>query len=364
MSAHPHDASLWKAGRGAQRGLDRILEHVASCAKCRERLARKRRQQEGDESPLLGRSLGILARRQATLERERNEAPSLFGSLVALAPAQRLLLLKNSHRFRTWGLFELLIERGKEETFSDPRHAEQLLHLALRIADDLSPASYGRELIEDLRARTWGYIANARRCRKELAASEAAFEEALARLRRGTTDPLERALLFDLQAGLRRAQRRVEESIRLSARAVSIFRRLGQKQAEGKALINSSLVHIERDQLNQAVENLYLSLSLIDPGFEPRLALCALHNLAMTLEASGRLPETRRVHLQARVLYDRFPELKNHRLWLEGNIAGSMGRRDEAEATLRRALDGFLSSGTHELADLVAHDLAALRPHR
>lgn len=364
MSPQVHDASLWKAARGAERGLERILEHVTSCPKCRARLAHKRRQQEDDEGTLLGRSLGVLARRQAALERERSEAPSLFGSLVALTPGQQLLLLKNSHRFRTWGLFELLIERGKQETFSDPQHAEQLLQLALRIGDDLSPASYGRELIEDLRARAWGFIANARRCRRELTDSEEAFGEAFSRLRRGTEDPLEEALLFDLQAGLRRTQQRVEESIRLSARAISIFRRLGQKQAEGRALVNASLVHIEKDELNQAVQNLYRSLPLIDPFSEPRLALCALHNLTMTLEASGRLQETRRVYLQASALYNRFPEFTNHRLWLEGNIAGAMGRRGDAESALQQALDGFLSAETPELAELVARDLATLRPHR
>lgn len=113
MRTHTHDSSLWRASRGAERGLERILEHVASCAKCRERLTRKRRQQEEGGSLLPGRSLGVLARRQAILERERSEAPSLFGSLAALAPGQQLLLLNNSHRFRTWGLFELLIERGR-----------------------------------------------------------------------------------------------------------------------------------------------------------------------------------------------------------------------------------------------------------
>ena len=364
MRIHPHTPSLGKVSRGAERGLERILEHVAGCAKCRARLARQRRQQLGDESPLLGRSLGVLARRQAVLERERSEAPSLFSSLAVLAPGQQLLLLNNSHRFRTWGLFELLIERGKEETFTDPRHAEQLLHLALRIADGLSPASYGRELIEDLRARTWGFIANARRCRRELAASEEAFQEAFSRLRRGTEDPLERALLFDLQAALRRAQRRAEESIRLSTRAISIFHRLGQKQAEGKALVNASLVHIEREELNRAIQGLYQSLPLIDPASEPRLLLCALHNLAITLETSGRLPETRRVHLKARHLYSRFPEFKNHQLSLEGNIASSMGHRSNAESALRQAIDGFLSAGTPELADLVARDLAALWARR
>jgi tetratricopeptide (TPR) repeat protein len=362
MRAHPHDLSFWKASQGAQRGLERILEHVASCAKCRARLARKRRQQE--EGSVFGRSLDVLARRRATLERERSEAPSLFDSLAALAPGQQLLLLKNSRRFRTWGLFELLIERGKEETFSDPRHAEQLLHLALRIADDLPPASYGRELIEDLRARTWGFIANARRCRRELAASEEAFSEAFSRLRRGTEDPLEQALLFDLQASLRRYQRRLEESLQLSRRAISIFRKLGQTPAVGKALVTSSMVHALRGDLARSSQGLYRALDLIDPSRDPRLALCALNNLARDFEETGQSLEARKVLLQARTLFRQFPEMKSHQLWLEGNIAGSLGRRGEAEAALQKALDGFLPAATPELANLVARDLAALLTRR
>jgi tetratricopeptide (TPR) repeat protein len=364
MSAHPHDASLWKAGRGAQRGLDRILEHVASCAKCRERLARKRRQREEGETPALGPAFDVLARRQAALERERSEAPGLFGSLVALAPGQQLLLLRNSHRFKTWGLFELLIERGKEETFSDSRHAERLLHLALQVADDLSPASYGRELIEDLRARTWGYIANARRCRTELTASEEAFGEAFSRLRRGTGDPLEQAILFDLQASLRRTQRRIGESLRLSQRAVSVFRTMGQTQAVSKCLVNSAISQAETGDFDRSIQNLYSALPLIDPDREPRLALCAFYNLATDLKIAGRFLEARGALLKARTLFKRFPEKKNHRLWLEGNIAGSMGRRDAAEAALQQAIDGFLSAEAPELAELVACDLSALQARR
>jgi tetratricopeptide (TPR) repeat protein len=364
MKVHPYDELSRKASQGKDRGLDRILEHVASCPKCRARLARKRRQMAESESRLPGRSLDVLARRQAALETERNEALSLFGSLVVLAPGQQLLLLKNSHRFRTWGLFELLIERGKEETFSDPRHAEQLLHLALRIADDLSPASYGRELIEDLRARTWGHIANSRRCRRELGASEEAFGEAFSRLRRGTEDPLEQALLFDLQASLRRNQQRTEESLQLSRRAISAFRKLGQKQAMGKSLINSAIAHAEGRDLSRSIQGLFLALELIDAAAEPRVTHCAFHNLTTDLAAAGRPMATQRVLQHARAFYHRFPELKNHGLWLEGNVAVALGRPDEAEGFLQQAIDGALYANRLALADLVARDLAALRARR
>jgi hypothetical protein len=56
MKTHPDDSSLWKTSQGARRGLERILEHIAACAKCRTRLARTRRQDD-DEIAAFGRSL-------------------------------------------------------------------------------------------------------------------------------------------------------------------------------------------------------------------------------------------------------------------------------------------------------------------
>jgi len=364
MKAHPHDHLILKAARGAEKGLDRIREHVAGCLKCKGRLASSSEGPAASYEPAVRRSLAAVRGRWATLEREREEAPSLLGSLVTLHSGQQRLLVRNSRRFQTWGLCELLIARGKEETYTDARHAEELLHLALAVTAHLAPAAYGREFVEDLRARGWGAIANARRCQRDLTASEEAFEEAFARLRRGTEDPLEKAMLFHLQASLRRDQQRAGESLSLSRRAIAVFQRLGQTQAIARALISSSIVHAESGNLSRSVQDLHQSLQWIEPSREPRLALAAANNLATDLAAAGRFLEARRVLLQARTLYARFPEFENHHLWVEGIVAGALGRRVEAEAALLQARDGFTSAGTPELADLVARDLAALRAHR
>lgn len=361
MKVHPHDELIRKASQGKDRGLDRVLEHVASCPKCRARLAGPGEGPEESYEPALSRSLNAVRGRWAALERERDAAPSLFGSLVTLEPGQQRLLVRNSRRFQTWGLCELLIARGKEETYTDARHGEELLHLSIAVSAHLAPASYGREFVEDLRARSWGAIANARRCQRDLTASEEAFEEAFSHLRRGTADPLEQATLLDLQASLLRAQQRTEESLRLSRRAISVFQRLGQTQATAKALVKSSLTYQERGDLSRSAENLDRSLRLIDAFREPRLALCAANNLATVLAYSGRFLEARKVLLQARSLYARFPEFEKHHLWVEGIVAGALGRPVEAEAALRRAREGFLAARMIPQADLVARDLAALR---
>jgi tetratricopeptide (TPR) repeat protein len=361
MKAHPHDELIRKASQRQDRGLDRVLEHVASCPKCRGRLAGPGEEPAASHEPAVGRSLAAVRGRWAALARERAEAPSLLGSLVTLDSGQQRLLVRNSRRFQTWGLCELLIARGKEETYTDARHAEKLLHLALAVTARLAPASYGREFVEDLRARSWGAIANARRCQRDLTASEEAFEEAFARLRRGTEDPMEKATLFHLQASLRRDQQRAGESLSLSRRAIAVFERLGQTQAIARALISSSIVHAESGNLSRSVQDLQQSLQWIEPSREPRLALTAANNLATDLAAAGRFLEARRVLLQARSLYARFPEFENHHLWVEGIVAGALGRRVEAEAALRQARAGFLAAQDAEQADLVARDLGALR---
>lgn len=364
MRVHPHDELIRKASQRQDRGLDRVLEHVASCAKCRGRLTGPKEGPAESYEPAVRRSLAAVHGRWSALDRERDEAPALLGSLVTLDAGQQRLLVRNSRRFQTWGLCELLIARGKEETYTDARHAEELLHLAVAVVAHLSPATYGREFVEDLRARSWGAIANARRCQRDLTASEEAFAEAFARLRLGTEDPLEQATLLDLQASLLRAQQRCEESLRLSHRSISVFQQLGQTQATAKALVKASLTHLVHGDLSRSVEDLIRSVQLIDAFREPRLALCAANNLATVLADSGRSLEARKVLLHARSLYDRFPEMANHHRWVEGIVAGALGRRVEAESALQRAREGFLAAQRNELAELVAHDLAALRARR
>jgi tetratricopeptide (TPR) repeat protein len=370
MRAHPHDSLIRGTFGGGGKSLDRVLEHLSRCAKCRERLDRlksadqrsrwdKERENYG---PALDRSFDAFQLRQATLGKERTDAPSLLDGLVALAPGQRQLLLRNSHRFKTWGLLELLIQRGKEETFTDPRHAEELLQLALEISAHLSSALYGRALIEDMRARAWGCIANARRARMDSTASEEAFKEAFRHLRQGTEDPLERAVLLNLQASLRRVQQRFEESLQLLQQALAAFRKLGETHRASGAMVNVSSAHRFMGNPEQAISLLDQSLRLINPAREPRLTLYALNNLADALSTSGRFIQAQRALLRARRLYQQFPEpqVQSRRLWIEAKIAYGLGR-PEAEALLQEAQRGFMSVSTPYDMDLIFRDLSSLR---
>src|SRR3982750_984967 len=157
MRSHPRDSLLQEILRRSGKAADKLLEHVEGCARCRRRVAELEEQKnvvplyprrEDDYGPALDRAFEAFHLRQATLDVERSEAPALLSRLLDLTPERQRLLLSNSRRFPTWGLLELLIDRGREETFTDPEHAEEILRLALDIAGRLPPSFYGAGLIE------------------------------------------------------------------------------------------------------------------------------------------------------------------------------------------------------------------------
>jgi tetratricopeptide (TPR) repeat protein len=234
------------------------------------------------------------------------------------------------------------------------------------VSSHLDSSFYGRERIEDLRARTWGYIANARRVRMDLRGSEDAFEEAFLRLAVGTSDPLELALLYDLKASLRRFQKNFEESVRLSRRAIATYRRLGETHRVGHSLVNLSIAYRFMGNPVEAISLLYQALDLIDRDFEPRLALCAFNNLVEDLATTERFMEAQRVLSRARPLYRRFsePRVQTCRLWVEAKIAGGLGHLDKADELLQRVQLWVLETGTALDRSLIMSDVASLKARR
>jgi tetratricopeptide (TPR) repeat protein len=300
--------------------------------------------------------------RVRALSAERAEAPARLAELLTHSAEQRLLLIRNHPGFRSWGVFESLIETARQVTFQRPAAGEEIARLALLLADLLDAGYYGEERIQDLRARAWGYIANARRVAADLREAEEAFQTAFEQLRTGTGDPLERALLIDLQASLRREQGRHGEALRLLTRAQRIYRKVGETHREGRALVKMSTVHEQAGTPERAIPLLYEALRKIDAGWEPRLLLAAQHNLITFLAEVGRHLEAQRLLIQGRPLYDRFADawMRNRRRWVEGKIARGLGRPREAEACFLAARAGFIADERVFEAAFVALELAAL----
>lgn len=372
MKIHPNDDVLEEFVLSLDGPHQSLLRHLGWCSYCRSRvyyLPRSSRpddergdDRDGGSEEYLAGSRRSLAEWEAALERERDDAPGLFVELLEQPGEARDLLLRDSPRLQTWGLFELLVERSLESTLQDPAFGEHLGRLALRLADSLDRERYGAERIADLRARAWAFVGNACRLRFDLQGAEEAFDQAYQQLKKGTRDGLERAIFLDLMASLRRAQRRFDDALRLLSRAVELFLGHGERHRAGRSLLNLSTVYNYMGRSEDCVPVLIKAVGLIDSDRDPRLLLCARHNLIFVLAELGRFTEAQRLYLEARPLYRSFnePWVQNRRKWVRAKIAKGLGHLRRAETQFLAARDGFLAEGIPYDTALVSLELALL----
>ncbi len=379
MKTHPHDFLLEEFVITLTGEPEEVLDHLITCTNCQHRLKTLLHPQSGiaadkvvplerrsaappDYSPVLDRISWSVKGVESAHEQERTEASGLFSELLRHPVEKRPLLVRNCSRFHTWSLCEVLLRRSREQNFHDAALGESLALLATEVLDHLDSSRYRKEYLEDLRARAWAYVANSRRVKADLRGAEGAFALAFASLRRGTQDPMDRAVLLDLRASLLRAQRRFPQALRCLRRAIGIFRDLGEQHRAGRALLSMSTVHHVAGEPGRAIPLLSQALELIDPSREPRLLLVAWHNLTDDLAETGQFMEAQKLIVQARPIYQQFhqPWSRNPRKWVEGKIARGLGQQDQAVALFLAARNGFLSEGAAYDVALVSLDLASL----
>ncbi len=296
------------------------------------------------------------------LEEDRNDAPRLLESLLQQPPARQLLLIRNSRRFRSWALCELIQERARAEGFQEPERAVQLAELALAVAKRVDPDDHGPRLVCDLQARCWAVLANARRIISDLPASERAFRIAESLLREGTGDPLEEARILAMKAVLRSDQRRFDETLSLLDRTLEIYRRTGQRRSLGQALIRKGTALGEAGEPGEAIRFLREGAELIDPVEDRRWTLVAKHNLILYLSDLGEVEEALQLLNETRPLYAEMGETMSllRLRWLEGRLAQARGDLEEAEAAYQEVQDAFIARSLGLDAALATLDLATV----
>jgi len=345
----------------------RALRHAHECASCRAAL-----EAEGSELawpfPRLGlaydriidRVLCDLAPRIRQASRERAEAPALLAELVRHAPGQREMLVRNARRFRSLSLCLLLLDLSREVSPDDPRGGEGWALLALRLTDFLDSGVYGLELIEDVRARSWALLANARRIASDHFGAERAFRRAEEHLRRGTRDHLERAQVLVLKATLYRVQCRFGEAERLLRRALSIWLWAGESRRAVEAMLTWSAIYSEHYEPERAIRLLREASGLPAALSDPQLALAIHHNLAMSLIQAGKFLEAEGLLLHNRDLYGKVhvPGIELSRKWAEGQLARGCGKMAEAEARFSELQSTYLKQGRNDGAAHLNLELA------
>jgi tetratricopeptide (TPR) repeat protein len=378
MRIHPHDLLLRDFASGALEDYEALLNHLVICEDCRRRLHlllpshlaadqkvlefSRRHDLLADYEPVLSMATSRLQGLETAYFRERTGAKLLLAELLEHPAERQILLVRNSPRFQTWGLCEILLKRSREQNFHDAVYGESLAQLVLELLDHLDVGYYGAEPLNDLRARAWAYVANSRRIKSDLRGAEEAFALSFAALEVGTGEPVEKAGILDLRASLLQAQHRFKEALRLLRRAVKLFQEAGEKHRAGRSLVKTATLHHFMVEPEKAISLLYQALDLIDAQREPRLLLVASHNLIDNLAETGRFMQAQKLLVKARPLYQQFPQpwSQNPRNWVEAKIARGLRQHETAESLLLKARDGFLSAGAPYDVAVVSLDLASL----
>lgn len=317
------------------------------------------RPSESDYERTVDAVLASLRPRFASAICEQNEAPALLSELLRHTPERRMILIRNSRRFRNLALCVLLLEASRQEGYKDPMEGERLADLVLVLAHRLDPEWYGARVLEDVRARCFMLIGNARRVASDLWGAEEAFRTAETHLRQGTGDRLERARLLFLKACLCRTQRRFPEAASLFKRAAAVFRAAGELLPAAEAIIGLALTRQHQGEPEEAIQLLREANEMVDPQTDVDLHLYVHFNLLVCLAEAGRSWEAER-------LLARSPEIRQVSdakrrlwvLWLDAKIARGRGELPRATRLLVRVRDRFVERGDGYRAALVCLELA------
>lgn len=286
----------------------------------------------------------------------RQRAGVLWEHLKRRSPDERLAMVEDSRKFRTWALCERVAAESIALASNHPRQALEMAELAFRIAE-LTPGEAA------WRSRLQGYslahIANARRVCNDLPGADEAMARAW-KLWEAGSDPghLNAGLVPALDAVLRRDQRRFRESLKRIDEALAADR--GDLRAE--ILLAKAAIHKILGDPEASTAALFQAAPLINADLQPRNAFALRFNLLEDLCQLGRAAEAAPRLPEVRALAERLgEELDLTRVvWLEGKVAAGIGRTAEAQTALERVRRVF---SQRELAfdfALVSLELALL----
>lgn len=348
----------------------RIVQHLASsCPEC-SRIAFRMTSGSGGREGTAGweqafdevfsRVLAFASEQDERLAVEKLRGWAQWSSLEPLSPQDRLSVVGSDERFHTHGFYERLLEASRWYMRTEPSEAVDVVELAILVAERLDPAALGRERIAGLRATAWAMLGNVKRLASDFEGSRQAFNEAWRILdEAGTNDPIGRAYIIGLESGYMQDIGEFELAEASLEEALEIYRELGDTHQQGRTLLTMGdcigQVYPER-----GIARILQALPLIETVKEPRLDLCAQHDLAWFLNDQGRPAEALAVLDRARPIYKQFPDkwtqLRLH--WLEGRISANLGNLAEAEQIFQQLWEEFHARNLHHELVLISIDLA------
>jgi tetratricopeptide (TPR) repeat protein len=358
---------LLASGGPSRESLRQFLKHhLEVCPDCRGELEGALLPADGgaasDYRDALARALELVAEKERDWPAVRAAAQQEFAELMRFIPSVRRLKVNRAiSRFKSPHLVDLLIEESRWRLADDPHDALELAECAQAVALRVSTEDFGQGLAITYVARANAHRGNALRVAGDLKEAERLLEFAVALFgREGSGDPLVEAELLAHLASLRNDQRRFEEAhIHLDA-AIGVYERLLEVPLVARSLVQKAVFLYDAGDPRSAIPVVLKALGLIDRQADPKLHLCAEHNLTDYVQEVGRYAEARERMRSNALLYDQFPDpwTQLRRQWVAGKILRGLGEMAAAGEVLTGVRRGFLAKGSGFHAALAGLDLA------
>jgi tetratricopeptide (TPR) repeat protein len=287
---------------------------------------------------------------------------TLLAELLELPPPRRLMRLRNSRRYHSPELCELLLEQGYAQGWRNPEEGLDLIETGALVAQILNGEAGAAGRFAGLMARSEALRGNVRRVLSDFSGAARAFRTAAVYLDSPSVQPLERAVVLDLEAAFLGQLSRFDQALELFDQALTILKEAGDSHLVGKSLISKASVLFEKGDVEGAISTLQEARGLIDTEKDERLLYCIKHNLLVYLCSAGRsdeaeqlLADTARMHRYLGNVVDqaRFR-------WLEGQIALEQGNLETAETAFLDVKRFFVDKGIAYDVALVSLDLASV----
>jgi len=274
---------------------------------------------------------------------ERQRADFLWTRLKRRSPDERLALVEDSKKFRSWALCERVAAESIEAAAEDPAKALELAGLALRIAE-LAPGEEGWR--RRLQGYAGAFVANAHRVNGNLPGAAKAFSRASKLWEAGAPGDsglLNEAWIPWIEAYLCGEQQRLPMALKRIDDALAADR--GHLRA--KILLTKSRILEIQGNLEASTAILREAASLIDVDRDSRSALGVRFQLLVNLCLQDGATEAEQWLGEVRELAGRFgKELDLVRMvWLEGSVWTGVGRTAEAIAAFEQVRREFANRG-------------------
>jgi transcriptional regulator with XRE-family HTH domain len=299
-------------------------------------------------------------KREQKAEAARREAQELWQRLRRATREERRDLVAVFPEFRTWALAVQVCEASVRAAAHKVEEALELADLALFIAERTTGEESWRCRLKGF---VWAHVGNARRVANGFSRADEAFARAWDYWRAGAdSDPtlLPEWRLFDLEASLRRAERRFPEALELLERARAASRE--DPLAAGRLLLSKEHVFDQMGDTHGALSALTEAAPFVEASRDLRLIFALRFNMADNLchlerhsEAADLLPRVRELAVQAGNELDLIRVL-----WLEARVAAGQGRKEEARTRLEQVRRDFSARELPYDAALSSLDLAVL----